>query len=353
MSAMLSRRVRLLVLATGVALWPSLPAGGHSGDVLAHFAHVTVDGVMSPGEYTGNSCTGPLNQTAGAVTYTFTVCEANDETNDYYAVTINDMTHDVGGGDLLNIFFDNAHDGVVEPCQSGTEDWLSMDADALALGDGYYCNTGDGMTFAGDPVFNGDLAVTFTPGVGYTFEFSHPLTSGDALDYALVTGDSVGFCFAYDDQSNPANTSAFGELQYPAGCLSQAFKGNATLYGDVRKLNEFDEALMAILAKLIAVMTKPGPPPTCLTCPPFILKLEQVEKILERVLSENAPNSPDNLRRLSAALGNLGAFINQIEASRNKLGRGGETADRLIAQARDIQRDIQALLGKLAQREPR
>ena len=116
MSAMLSRRARLLVLAMGVALLPSLPAGGHSGDVLRHFAHVTVDGVISPGEYAATSCTGPIAQTAGATTYTLDICESNDDVNDYYAVTINDVTHDVGGGDLLNIFFDNAHDGVVEPC---------------------------------------------------------------------------------------------------------------------------------------------------------------------------------------------------------------------------------------------
>jgi hypothetical protein len=346
MSTMLSRRVRLFVLATGVALLPSLPAGGHSGDILAHFAHVTVDGVMSPGEYTGASCTGPINQTAGAVTYTFTICEANDDANDYYAVTINDVTHDVGGGDLLNIFFDNAHDSAVEPCASGTDDWLFMDADALALGDGNYCNPGSGMQFTGDAIFNGDLAVTFKEGVGYTFEFSHPLTSGDPLDYALAIGDTVGFCFAYDDSSNSANTSAFGELQYPAGCLSQAFKGNTTLYGDVRKLNEVDEAVMAILAKLRAVLTQPGPPPSCLRCPPFSLKLEQAEKILERLLSPNPLNSPD-VRRLNAAIGDLGAFINEVEASRSKLGRDGATADRLIAQAREIQRDLQALVGKL------
>lgn len=353
MSAMLSRRVGLLVLAMGVALLPSLPARGHSGDVLAHFAHVTVDGVMSPGEYAASSCTGPIAQTAGATTYTFNICESNDETNDYYAVTINDVTHDVGGGDVLNIFFDNAHDGVIESCQSGTEDWLFMDADALALGDGYYCNPGSGMQFTGDPVFNGDLAVTFNQGIGYTFEFSHPLASGDSLDYALTAGDTVGFCFAYDDHSNPANTSAFGELQYPAGCLSQAFKGKAALYGDVRKLNEFDEALQAILAKVLAIMTKPGPPPSCLRCPPFALKLEQVEKVLERSMSPSTPNSPDNLRMLNAAIGNLGAFINQIEASRSRFGRDGETADRWIADARGIQGDIQAVVGNLARRGAR
>ena len=130
MSAILSRRFRLPLLAISVALLPSLPAGGHSGDVLSHFAHVTVDGVMSPGEYAASSCTGPIAQKAGAITYTFNVCESNDEKNDYYAVTINDLTHDVTIGDTANIFFDNGHDGVVEPCQSGAEDWLFMDANA-------------------------------------------------------------------------------------------------------------------------------------------------------------------------------------------------------------------------------
>jgi hypothetical protein len=165
-------------------------------------------------------------------------------------------------------------------------------------------------------------------------------------------GDSVGFCFAYDDESNGANTSAFGEVQYPAGCLSQAFKGNAALYGDVRKLNQWDEALQAILAKLRAIKTKPGPPDVCLTCPPFVFELDQVERIVERSLSPNAPGSPDNVRMLHGAIGMLGAFINQLEA-RGRFGRDGGAVERVIAEARGIQRDIQAVLASVARQGAR
>src|SRR5687767_2578607 len=136
-----SSRTRLLTLTTSLAVMLlGVPAKGHVGTPLKNYATATVDGVMSPGEYDSSSCTDPTTRTFGSKTYTFTICESNDEVNDYYAITIDDMTHDTSGfsGDNLALFFDNAHDGVPEPCATGTEDHVFAGAVAPHdLGDGW------------------------------------------------------------------------------------------------------------------------------------------------------------------------------------------------------------------------
>lgn len=217
MQKSVSRIVRgfpLVLLTFGLMLL--LPAlghvSGHSGDVLSAYGTATVDGVVSPGEY--GSCIGPVTQNG----YTFKICETNDSHNDTYAIAINDLTF-YPQDDLAVIYFDNAHDGSITGCGSGVEDMLVINGTAGILPmyvDANYCANSGWMT---DFLFGGKsdaaVAVKFTPGVGYVYEVSHPLDSGDSKDYALTTSSTVGWCFIYF--AGPIGSYDFPQVQYPVG----------------------------------------------------------------------------------------------------------------------------------------
>jgi hypothetical protein len=349
-----SSRTRSLALATSLAVMLlGVPAKGHVGVPLKNFATVTVDGVMSFGEYDSGSCVGPNNRTFGGKTYTFTICESNDEVNDYYAVTINDMTHDTSGfsGDNLAIFFDNTHDGVPEPCATGTDDHVFAGAVAPHdLGDGWICRGADGfLQIGGDSAFDGDLAIAFDPDTGYTWEFSHPLNTGQSDDYALETGDTVGFCFTYDDVSNGANPHGFGEIQFPDGCFVAAAGGSLEQFGDVRKVTRLEDQLERLLDKLKDMVATEWP--TCPHCPFVFNKLRDARILVERVAS--APRTRGNSNMLRGAHGMAGAFINELSARHSRLGLDSRTVEALIAQARSIQNDINVILGDATLGVPR
>lgn len=245
-----------------------------------------MDGVISGNEY-GDSCIGPIDQTAAAVSYQLTICETNDEQNDYYAVRINDLTNPAGE-DSAMFWFDDGHDGTVaaaaEGCPYGEP---NEDQVGWFLGffvDAFYCRQPNQTSFGGDfaSAIDGTGAHTFTQGVGSVFEFSHPLDSGDTDDYSLAIHDKVGWCLTYDDTSNnPPNNPgfAFGELQYPAGCFVDfsnttdgLVRGDTTLFGDVTKLSELDELLEKLNDKLKDIVA------VCKFCPPG-----PRAKLLERI----------------------------------------------------------------------
>ncbi len=131
-----------------------------------------------------------------------------------------------------------------------------------------YCKLASGGFFAadqgGDPAFqDGTAARAFTAGKGWVYELSHPMDSGDDDDYSLAIHDKVGWCFTYDDGSNPAGTFPGGEPQYPDGCRSKAFStGSAASYGDVFKIDAIDEALERLRSLV----------DSCEFCPPRVLE---------------------------------------------------------------------------------
>jgi hypothetical protein len=260
----------------GLAFLPALPAWSHSGDVLRGFGTATVDGIISDGEY-GDSCIGPLSQTAGSITYTFTICETNDEENDYYAVMIDDLTKD-SDGDALVIFFDNKHDGKVTPggeaCApfpSPVEDMIGFLFDSYT--DSFYCYVPPfSFGFLDTASVDGTGVRTFTPGVGWVYEFSRPLNSGDPDDYSLAIGDTVGWCLTYDDGSNPGSLAFGNSVQFPPGCYLDAVKGSTKKYGDVEKISALQGALDELMKRLKALVA------TCQFCPP-----DPQESLLDKI----------------------------------------------------------------------
>ncbi|MDW8042396.1 MAG: hypothetical protein RMJ75_06330 [Nitrososphaerota archaeon] len=201
-----------------------------------------MDGVLSPGEY--GSCIGPVTPpyVFGGTSYTIVFCEMNDGRNDYYYFQINDLTQD--GNDRFYLLFDNAHDGVVAACGPGipVEDAIGYIEPPprplpTPLIDMHYC--GQPTTDQPPASVDGSQHITsvhsFTPGVGYRFEFSHPMNSGDPQDYSLSIGSTVGWCIYWRDASKPSPNI----LQYPPDCYSvYATGGGASLYGHVIKVGE-------------------------------------------------------------------------------------------------------------------
>jgi hypothetical protein len=271
--------VIVLVLGSAGASAPSVL--GHAPFELKHFGSATVDGVISEGEYgkygPGGSCVHPPSQTIAGVMYSYQLCVTNDDTTDYYAFRINDLTKDHPspgqfGVDVVHVFFDNAHDGTIGACPNGGrgesrtggfEDWVAAVAGDSVLFDAAYgfvpppnanpCLVVDDQSGGQN---DGQVASTFTHGEGWVFEFSHPLDSGDAFDHSLAIHDTVGFCAIYGDGSNDV-----GDVVFPKGCDVDSYNnGSAEKFADFYQSSQID-ALLAALESLVA---------TCETCPPDV-----------------------------------------------------------------------------------
>src|SRR5215216_3256877 len=82
--------------------------------LLANYGTASVDGVVADGEY-GEGCFFAPSQSVGDTIYHFTLCETNDDVNNYYAFIIDDLTlptvGDPAGLDGVNLLFDDDHDG--------------------------------------------------------------------------------------------------------------------------------------------------------------------------------------------------------------------------------------------------
>jgi hypothetical protein len=336
--------VALLSACAGLLI--AAPVWAHSGDVLSNYSHPVVDGVISPGEYDG-SCVGPIFENFPPVGYNFSICEANDDKNDYYAISIDDLTHDTSIPDTAYLFFDNNHDGVIEACSKGTEDLLTVDANAFALGDGNWCHDkGGGLELNGDDSLDGQAAAKFTPGVGYVYEFSHPLKSGDPLDYALKIGDTVGWCFGYFDASNPTVTSAIGQVEYPSLCFKTAAGsgGSAGWFGDVVKVG-LGSKLAGTLNRIRSMLEEAPPCPGC----PFELftDLGEAERLVRQAQHSNPQDSAKGVAKLETSDRLLGSFIDRVRGDSAGIDRvkGRGTAALWIEQAGAIRGLIEALVG--------
>lgn len=257
----------------------------HKSDQLEEYGTAQINGVIGNNEY-DDGCTGPNSQTAGAITYQITVCEQNDEANDYYAIKVSDLTSNPGSQDYVHLWFDNDHSGTVQAsgpsCTYGqpNEDNIGWFFDFFW--DGLYCIDAGTWTGGLDFALDGNGTSKFTAGQGWVFELSHPLDSGDPDDYSLAQHDEVGWCLTYDDTNNslPNNPGfAFGEIQYPQGCFVDfsnmtkgLVRGDASNLADVRKLTALDEALEGLKEKLKGLVA------TCKFCPP-----DPRKKLLDKV----------------------------------------------------------------------
>lgn len=324
----------------------TLPAGhvqGYTSDVLSAFGTATIDGVISPGEY--GSCIGPVTQGI----YVFTICETNDNHNDSYAIQINDLTGPTQD-DLAAIFFDNGQ-GSIAACGNGVDDLLLLNGTTAnpQFVDANYCATsGWNIDVLSGGTNDATMAVTFTPGVGYVYEVTHPLDSGDSKDYALTTSSTVGWCFIYYD--GPSGTP---QVQYPSGCFGAgpSVPSTAAGFGVVQKLSA-KTALTATVTPALTALTDEvrfaEPPDPCISaCFPkaYVVPLEAASMLVARAAG-GPRGSSNRIMMLHGAIGQLNAFIAKVNARSGAIdaANGAGTASKWIAQANSIVFKIEAIL---------
>ncbi|HET7856936.1 MAG TPA: C25 family cysteine peptidase, partial [Gaiellaceae bacterium] len=157
----------------------------------------TINGQVDPGEWTDTpSYAVNFDGVLGTVRF------KHDATNLYGILTLNDSGL---GQKSASFFFDDNHDGVIDP----GEDAIEIAGGGGNGEDFYYSSAGSGGAGHYNDVVSGG---TNPPGDGTndveagatdanaspTFEFSHPLCSADTVhDFCLTSGDTVGLQLQY------------------------------------------------------------------------------------------------------------------------------------------------------------
>lgn len=158
----------------------------------------TIDGAFTAGEWDNAVSWSVFDGAyAGSTFYLM-----NDADNLYLALSVVDST--LTADDLMEVRFDNDADGV-----SGAGD-DEIRATQSAIGDRHFDGTAWGIL---DAQQDGTSAAQ-NFGASNIFEAAHPLSSGDALDFSLTAGDTVGFCLRYFDAGTAVSASVF-----PTDCV--------------------------------------------------------------------------------------------------------------------------------------
>ncbi len=221
-----------VLLVGGVALGQPLKGSGTA----------TIDGTMSPGEWTSaGQVSFDVNMPDGS-TRSATLYVMNDETNLYLAV------HVPGAFPVqlysVNFLFDNNNDGIPQEGENALN--VTQVFGSAAFGDMFrsfsfvgcaverattLCALEDG---AGGGTEDGSGTVV-NDGTATVFEISHPLNSLDPLDFALAPGQLVGFFvnvrFILTDTYYPgidtyATMQIFGAAPPPAPLLATPADGS-------------------------------------------------------------------------------------------------------------------------------
>lgn len=169
-------------------------AFAHYGDQLSGYGTATIDGKLSAGEWDSAA---EIPVFAGELSGS-TLFVMNDEKNLYIALSVVDDT--LTSDDHIEIRFDNSHNGILD---------LNDDTGGLSglvtIGDGYF----DGENYVPDSNTHG-VGATQNDGTRNFIEYSKPLDTGDANDFNLSIGDTVGFCITYFKDGTAVDNTQFG-----------------------------------------------------------------------------------------------------------------------------------------------
>ena len=181
-----------------------------TANIYSGYGTATIDGVLSTGEWdSAGSTTFQVNLPpggAGGGTVTGTIYALNDGTNLYIAIHFPYYSSVDGYSEAL-ISFDNNNDGFYSGTTSSGEDLIVFDPTTSGFGfmDRSFnenpcadCtppnNWLDTALTGGSSDGAGAFTSSDSPGNEYTsYEFVHPLSSGDPWDFSLIPGDTVGF----------------------------------------------------------------------------------------------------------------------------------------------------------------
>jgi len=157
------------------------------------FDTATIDGTLSAGEWDNAETWSVFSGAyAGSTLYMM-----NDLNNLYIALSVIDST--LANNDIMEVRFDNANNGVSDV--GDDELFLSI---LGGFSDTHFSGASWGIPDATDGTGALQGFGTFN-----VFEMSHPLASGDAFDFNLSAGDTVGFCLRYFDDGLATNSTIF------------------------------------------------------------------------------------------------------------------------------------------------
>jgi hypothetical protein len=165
-----------------------------------------MDGIVNPQEWSGASMqTFQMVKSGAGDPFTATLHVMNNWAALYLGITINDDEFSPIGtwlpqGDGFRIDFDNDHSGSLFTVGDNV---LNINAGSPQFDDGYiYIANSAQSDVNGGGTLNGTGAASRLGDLNH-FELRFPLCSGDALDFCLHPGDSVGFRLEYlDAQAN-------------------------------------------------------------------------------------------------------------------------------------------------------
>lgn len=206
---------------------PRLEVSAHIGDPFVSGCGMTVlDGVVNQGEWsTAATQSFQMVRSGGGEPFSASLYVMNSATSLYLGIVINDDEFSTVGtwlpqGDGFRIDFDNDNSGELFALN---DDVLSISAGAPQFFDEYIYNP-DTHSTQSDQIAGGTFDGAGTAsrvGVLNHFELKHPLCSGDALDFCLQPGDTVGFRLEYLDAQ--ANGEFGGSQLFPgSGAASEA-----------------------------------------------------------------------------------------------------------------------------------
>lgn len=187
----------------------------------------TIDGSLGSGEWDNAMSWSVFGGAyAGSTFYMM-----NDLDNLYLALSVVDSTFT--DFDILNIRFDNANNGTED---AGDDELFLSRVEGFR--DAHFNGTSWGIS---DVTQNGAGAVQDLGTVNF-FEVAHPLASGDAFDFSLMPGDTVGFCLRYFDDG----TSTTNDTNFPPNCVLTV--NDQTLYVDYVVASVPEPATLALFA---------------------------------------------------------------------------------------------------------
>lgn len=186
----MSKFTRILA---GIALTACGVTQVHAVPVGTSFGTATIDGALGPGEW-DNAISWSVFSGAYAGSTFFAM---NDSDNLYLALSVVDSTLAVD--DIMEVRFDNANNGTSDA--GDDELFLSL----AGFTDSHF----SGVSWGIPDLTHGTGAIQRI-GSSNVFEMAHPLNSGDAFDFSLTAGDTVGMCLRYfDDGLATSATTTF------------------------------------------------------------------------------------------------------------------------------------------------
>ena len=159
----------------------------------------TIDGLLIPNEWGSPEIVKTLNyinrDTSESETHEMTVHFMNDDTYLYIAIKITNEdfeSDDVQGVDVdvIELYFDNDNDGVIEPNEDIKNFWNLEYGDWFYKGNGTWCS--DSKKDGGGAAKHSNHAIG-----DYTYEFRIPLNSSDDQDLSVTPDCTIGVKILY------------------------------------------------------------------------------------------------------------------------------------------------------------